>query len=314
MNENILIHLNLLAEKEKFNHFKYKAYKNAIEIIKNMEEIKDISQIQNIKGIGKGIIQRVEEILENGTLKELPIISPEQEVLKIFTNIYGVGEKKAKELYQQNVTDLITLKERQNELLNEKQKIGLKYYYHLLKRIPNQEMQLHEKFIKNIWDNDITCKNKNFTFEIVGSYRRKEPTSGDIDILITFNIFENILPKLILSLKRHNYIIESLAEGPKKFMGICKLPHLTPRRIDIIWTEPEEYPFALLYFTGSDRYNRNMREHANRKGYKLNEKGLEPLNPNLIIPKFKFEKEIVEFLELPFLQPEFRKGNLFNPE
>ena len=49
-------------------------------------------------------------------------------------------------------------------------------------------------------------------------------------------------------------------------MGICRLPNQTPRRIDIIWCSREEYPFALFYFTGSDKYNRRVREIAHKKG------------------------------------------------
>lgn len=56
------------------------------------------------------------------------------------------------------------------------------------------------------------------------------------------------------------------------FMGMCKLPSFHPlfsnihRRIDIKCYLREFFPFALLYFTGSDHFNRSMRRFANDNG------------------------------------------------
>ena len=46
-------------------------------------------------------------------------------------------------------------------------------------------------------------------------------------------------------------------------MGLGKI-NISPcyRRIDIMYTKPEEYPFAILYFTGSGDFNVKMREYA----------------------------------------------------
>ena len=235
----------------------------------------------------------------------------DNDIFTILTNIYGVGEKKASELIEKhNITDLLTLKSRQDELLNDKQKIGLKYYNYLLERIPQAEMAVHHKLIKGIWDNDATSRPYNFTFELVGSYRRKAATSGDIDILITFDESLNLMSRLVYTLRKNNYIIETLAEGVKKFMGIARIPNHTPRRIDIIWCSREEYPFALFYFTGSDKYNRMVREHAHKMGYRLNEKNLIPITNhtrNMDIPIFESEKDITDFLKLPYLEPTERK-------
>jgi len=314
MNTTIISELSKLASKEQHsNNFKYRAYKNAINSLSQFPTpITNSSQVANLKGIGKGILQKIDEILEYGQLQNQPTLPQNQEILQILTNIYGIGYKKAITLINDHkITNLQTLKDKQEELLNEKQKIGLKYYYPLLQRIPKQEMDLHKKYITNIWENDLSDIPQEFTFEIVGSYRRNASDSGDIDILVTFDPKNNLLPKLIKELKKANYIIETLAEGNKKFMGICRLPTLTPRRIDIMAFSPKEYPFGLLYFTGSDKYNRNMREHANRLGYKLNEKCIIPIiNKTEKIPEFTSEEEIVAFLKLPYIHPHNREGSL----
>ena len=49
---------------------------------------------------------------------------------------------------------------------------------------------------------------------------------------------------------------------------------LTNGHLDIIETTKEDYPFALLYFTGSGPFNVKMRKQALSLGYSLNEYGL----------------------------------------
>ena len=46
------------------------------------------------------------------------------------------------------------------------------------------------------------------------------------------------------------------------------------RRVDIKIYPPEQYAYALLYFTGSDHFNRSMRHLCSQKGYSLSDHGL----------------------------------------
>ena len=39
----------------------------------------------------------------------------------------------------------------------------------------------------------------------------------------------------------------------------------------------DQYPCALLYFTGSDQFNKNMREHALKQGFTINEYSIRPV-------------------------------------
>merc|ERR1712070_27359 len=57
------------------------------------------------------------------------------------------------------------------------------------------------------------------------------------------------------------------------YMGIGKLRQLH-RRVDMKVYPIEEYGFALLYFTGSDHFNRSMRWYAHRRGLTLSDHGL----------------------------------------
>ncbi len=109
------------------------------------------------------------------------------------------------------------------------------------------------------------------------------------------------------------YIIETLSIGTKKFMGICRLLGSLgkiSRRIDILITTKEEFPFALLYFTGSKLLNTIMRKEAAKQGFRLNEKSLINLKTNKKII-LKTEKEIFEYIGYKYLDPTDR-NNILN--
>lgn len=51
----------------------------------------------------------------------------------------------------------------------------------------------------------------------------------------------------------------------------------TARRLDMRLTPHDQYFCSILYFTGSDLFNKNMRTHALQQGYTLNEYSLRPI-------------------------------------
>ena len=141
---------------------------------------------------------------------------------------------------------------------------------------------------------------------MVGSYRRKKKDMGDIDILIKNE--DNIeLNKIIDKLKENYYIKEILANGKKKFMGICKIDKLPARRIDILLTNKEHYYYTLLYFTGSYEHNIKMRKKALELGYSLSEYGLKNIESDKYIDnEIKSEKDIFKILNMEYVKPEDR--------
>jgi DNA polymerase beta len=190
--------------------------------------------------------------------------------------------------------------------LNEKQKIGLKYYDDMNLRIPITEGRKHFKIVDKI----LKSLDKDIEFEFVGSYRRKNKDMGDIDILIK-NKQGLVLKDIIKQLEGSGYIIEKLALGNNKFMGLCKLsPELPARRIDILIADPSHYYFALLYFTGSYSFNIYMRKIALKKGLSLSEYGFKDIsNSKIIIDTSDIihsEEDIFKYLEMTYVEPSKR--------
>lgn len=60
--------------------------------------------------------------------------------------------------------------------------------------------------------------------------------------------------------------------------GVCLLKkELTHRRLDIRLLPNDQYFCGVLYFTGSDMFNKNMRAHALEQGFTLNEYCIRPV-------------------------------------
>lgn len=316
MNKNICEVLSQLVNiyDNNNNKFKSKAIKKAIYNINNYEGLIESGQDakENIKGIGPGIMKRIDEIIKTGTLSELNNICNNQELLNTLQTITGVGPQKAKELVSSGIKSLDDLinKINNNDInVNHHIRIGLKYYNDIQLRIPYSEIELMKIYLKDMLNKIDT----NLILEICGSFRRGKKNCGDIDILITnTQIYNNIdkkkyLTSFIKILKKDNFIVDDLTKNSeKKYMGICKLHTILPgRRIDIRCVNYVEYYTALVYFTGSKENNILLRNTAIKKNLKLNEYGLFNNNTNERI-EINSEESLYNILEIPYLKPNER--------
>ena len=77
------------------------------------------------------------------------------------------------------------------------------------------------------------------------------------------------------------------------------------RRLDIRLLPKDQYHCGILYSTGSDLFNKNMRSHALDIGFTLNEYTLRPLDgtvPQEPLP-VSSEEDIFDYLGMEFKQP-----------
>jgi len=283
MNQVIIDALEILRKRDVANKevFSARAYAKVISQLHD-KKIESYEDLKDVTGIGKKIEQKIKEILETGSLVAAEKVKEcyNMEALDAFQKIYGVGPTKASEIIKKGIITIEQLRENQN-LLNDKQKIGLQYYEDLLERIPRSEMEKHEAILKGVIPE----------MELVGSFRRGAESSGDIDVLI-----KGDLTRYVKTLKDMGYIKEILALGKHKCMAISKIGKA--RRLDILLAE--DYPYALLYFTGSDKFNIAFRQYALTKGYTLNEHSFTPK------VSLKTEKDIFTFLGLRYIEPSKR--------
>ncbi len=73
------------------------------------------------------------------------------------------------------------------------------------------------------------------------------------------------LPDIVKALEDSKLLVAHLtAKGKTKYMGVCKLP-VPGRRIDIRYVVYPSLGAAVLYFTGSGKFNKIMRYLPIRK-------------------------------------------------
>lgn len=299
MNEKLAVLFDQLSVQFKRDRYRCMAYKKAALAIRSYpNQIKSGYQAKNeINGIGQSIATKIDEFIETGELTIINDIPPEQKerdrVTKIFEGIYGVGTVTAEKWYDQGYRSLEDLRQIYG-CMTDGQKLGYCYYYHLQKRIPRKEIDIYNTLLSKVIPGD---------FLICGSYRRGEPTSGDIDCLVKSSNALNL--KTILSnIVSTGIIIGNLAIGTTKYMGICRLDEKhCARRIDILIVEPESWPYATLYFTGSKTLNIMMRVQSLKLGMKLSEYSMMGNGKNYIVSS---EEEIFALLGMKYLEPHER--------
>lgn len=315
----IIVALEKMRKQEFANKQTFKARAYSI-VIKQLKEhkgpITSVDDLKDMSGIGDGIRKKIIEILETGRLKQAEDSASQAlvEIMEKLLKVHGIGPVKARQLVEQHgVKSIEELKKRQDELLNDKQKTALKYVEDFDARIPRSEMDKHAKFIKDT----ILGIDKKYIVELSGSYRRGEKDSGDVDVLITHPDetldHDANFARIIETFQKEKYVVDIFAQGPKKCLAVSKAKrHKMFRRVDFMMTHKNEFPFALLYFTGSGPFNVEMRNIAIEKGYSLSEYGLKCMRGaregDLVNAGFTKEEDIFEFLDLPYIPPDLRKA------
>jgi DNA ligase (NAD+) len=325
LNESLVAILGKLSEMKTDNHFQNRAYTTAQETILDIkEDITNIEQLRGRPGIGATIMEKLAEFVKTGKVAKLEQYAANP--VSIFSEIYGVGPKKAAELVAQGFTTIAELRKAVKQtpsVLNATQKVGLQYYEDILERIPRREIDEYD----DVFEKAISVDKEETRYEIVGSYRRLAPDSGDIDVILTSNdasMFDHFLDTLI----RQGVIEVVLSRGKSKCLVIACLPShrgkrggFIYRRVDFLFTPPAEYPFAVLYFTGSKGFNVVMRNRALNLGYSMNEHGMTIKGTGVgakgtdvkgtdvgtkIEQTFTDEQDIFAFLGLEYKRPEER--------
>jgi DNA polymerase (family X) len=307
MFEEIALMLDLKGE----NPFKSKAYINAARTLEFVEgDIKDYvleDRLEEIKGIGKAIKEKLIEIVHTGRLEyydELKATIPEGlfEMLKI----PGLGPKKVKAIYEKLEVKTIGELEyacKENRLLD-LDGFGKKTQNNILKGIENikkfqgqflygEVFHLAEEIKRQVQQSGLADRS-----EITGSIRRRKEVVKDVDMIATSDYADKLMDYFTtLSL-----VEEVIAKGNTK--STVRLQNGI--NMDLRVVVDKEYPYVLNHFTGSKEHNTAIRHRAKAMGIKVNEYGL-----------FKEEKliqchneaDIYSVLGLDYIPPEIRENN-----
>jgi DNA polymerase (family X) len=317
---NLLEEIGVLLSLRNENPFKVRAYHNAARSIENLDEdlerVVEEKRLDELPGIGERIAKKITKLVKTGRLpyyERLKKSTPEG-LLHLLT-LPGLGPKKVKTLYDKlkikTTDDLIKccktgkiaklrgfgVKTQQN-ILN-----GIGKLKSYTKRVlwwkaaqiaePIMEKLSHLKEIKQA--------------EIAGSFRRKLETIGDLDIVASGSSSRPIMNWFT----KQPWVEKVLSTGPTKSSVRLK----GGMQADLRVVPPDQFAFALLYFTGSKEHNIEMRKRANERGWSLSEYGLERLEARRRkklqpLPKKKLltEEAIFNALGLAYIPPELREN------
>jgi DNA polymerase (family 10) len=139
--------------------------------------------------------------------------------------------------------------------------------------------------------------------DLCGSIRRRRETAKDIDILASSAEPEPIMAAFV----KLPEVVQVVASGATKSSIVAAMQLGSEKVIlnaDLRVVSEEQYPFALLYFTGSKDHNIRLRQRAIERGLSLNEYAL--ANDKRTI-RAEEEADIYAALDLAYLPPEMRE-------
>jgi DNA polymerase (family 10) len=134
--------------------------------------------------------------------------------------------------------------------------------------------------------------------EPVGSVRRFEPTVGDVEVLVAAQEPAAAIGAIEQALAAPTVLFR----GPHLLSGVLDGEPLTVRAVS-----PDEWPFALLYYTGSAAHVHQLRAHATRQGLQLGQSAL-TVRTGERLEGLGSEADVYARLGLPFVPPERRHG------
>ena len=316
-NETLSKHLSEIAELYRIENdtYRYKVFNDAApkieiypdEIISGQDAKNKIG-----RGIGPSIMEVVDEFLNTGTSKRLEDLKNKHiersKIINEFMTIHGIGPVNANKFYDMGFRTLDDLWYHAD--LTKAQRITIYYRDHLSQRIPRDEIDWFNKYL-HLRLSSLLLFNRQHQIEIVGSYRREEASSGDIDVLIrqsgSFGLND-----IVDIFKKDKLIIDDLALGESKYLGLLRIGERPVRRLDLLIIAAESWTSALLYFTGSQRFNILMRQRAKDLNMRLNEYGLYNSGGGRLITNT--EKDIFDLLSVRYLDPKKRTRNLVTLE
>lgn len=244
-------------------------------------------------GVGKGLQEKMEEILQTGKLKEHEEIKDSKELnaWKTFIKIPGVGPSLASLWITQGERDLDDLKTRSN--LTQKQRFGIDHFDDLQSRIPLKEAKWWQNQLETLLGDEVL---------LMGGFRTGKKTGGDMDFIITKDG-----KKLIAEMKDKGYIVEGdemwLENG---WNGYVRRKGGKVRQMDIRWVDKNQLVYWTLYFGSGIQWNQYLRQRAKELGYQLNQYGLYDRTTKERVKGIETEADIFRKLGVEYVEPKKR--------
>jgi DNA polymerase (family 10) len=313
---DILTEIGVLLGLKGENPFKTRAYENAARTIESLAEPLDKlvaeDRLKDIKGIGEALEKKITELVTTGKLAYYEDLrkSVPPGLLEMM-QIPGMGPKKVKALHDKlGIKSVAELEKAANagkiaglEGFGEKTQAkileGIAFRReHASRHLLPVAMAAAEPILEALRAHpDVSqCAS-------AGSLRRHKEVIGDVDFLASSKSPADVIEYFVTQ----PGVASVTAKGDTKASVILQ----GGIQADLRVVSDAEYPYALVYFTGSKEHNIVLRQRAIDRGLRLNEYGLFKSKEETRDPKLRVacrtEEEIYHALDLPFFPPEIRE-------
>jgi DNA polymerase (family 10) len=297
------------------NAFRLRAYRNGARIIKDLPQplaklVAESADLTKLDGIGKGVAEKIVELVETGTLKQTEELL--EQVPKTVLNLLNVpklGPKKAAVLFNElGIENLEQLKAAcEAKEVQNLSGFGAKTEEQILAGIAiaaaaNERIlwASADKIANRLRQHFETCRAIK-RLEFAGSYRRGRETVGDLDILVDSKDANDVMEHF----SKFAEITSVIARGDTK-MSVRLEDEF---QVDLRVVPKQSFGAALQYFTGSKDHNVLIRGRAKKMGLKINEWGVfEVDGDDETWVAGKNEADVYETLDLPCFEPELREA------
>jgi DNA polymerase (family 10) len=308
-----------LQEIDGQDSFRIRSYRNAAQAIENSaQQMKDIiaepEQVLAIPGIGKKMLQNLQELLKDGKLTaHADLLKKYHPSMLQLLKIQGLGPKTIALIwsaYQVSDVDGVEKLAREGKI-RELPRMGEKQEAKLLKAIEDYR-RVSGRFLIDAAETEaekLTAYLNKFPgidkITPAGSLRRGRETVGDLDILVTGPACasEEGRQKAIAYVAQFPPLMDVIASGDNKISFHLR----SGMQVDVRLLPPDSFGAAMQYFTGSKAHNVSLRQRALKMGYTLNEYSLATLEGEKPVAG-KTEEEIYAKLNLEYIPPELREN------
>ncbi|MGH2441557.1 MAG: DNA polymerase/3'-5' exonuclease PolX [Chloroflexota bacterium] len=301
-----------LLELKNESSFRVRAYDNAGRTLGGLtEDVQVIAaegRLPQVKGIGKGIAEKITELLETGHiayLEELRQVFPPG--VRTLMNVPGVGPSIARRVYQELGVDSIEALRvaAESGALASMPGLGEKSAQNVIRSLSRankaedrisigRAVPVVESLMQQLRESAPVDR-----LEAGGSLRRWAPTIGDIDLMATSEKPEEVMDAFV----QLPQVRQVLARGATKSAIVTD----NGLQVDLRIIEAQSFGSLLQHFTGSKNHNIELRDYALQRGQSLNEYGIVTVETGKLTP-FSDEREFYAALDLDYVPPELREG------
>ncbi|KAG7513155.1 hypothetical protein JOB18_049363 [Solea senegalensis] len=290
----------VLAESYEFSELEGQclAFRRAASVLKSLPcEVRRQEDIRDLPWMGEHTKAVMEDILQYGHSFEVErmLSDKKYQTLKLFTSVFGVGPKTADKWYRKGLRSFSDVLTEPSIHLNRMQQMGFLYYEDISRAVSKAEARA----LGSIIDEAVRAITPDGILALTGGFRREKEFGHDVDFIVTTpepGRENSLLPDIIERLKQEGILL--YCDYQASTLDISKLP--CPRfeamdhfakcflilqlegskvegglsrskeggrgwkavRVDLVSPPVDRYAFALLGWTGSRQFERDLRRFA----------------------------------------------------